>query len=144
MAMVIFVSMAQTVGCTADTEGYDDEMAGEVALDEADEALSSEQSGDETSANVDDVDAPESRSGATARNWGWDDGLGNDRFRFDNDFFRRNPFDFDFCCFKFPFHHDFCHRRPFDFDDFFCCKFPFDRDFRRFPDNRFPPCFSRF
>ncbi|WP_437970681.1 hypothetical protein WMF04_15930 [Sorangium sp. So ce260] len=147
MVTLMLVAMAQTVGCTADTEAYDDGMTGEVALDEVDEALSSVQPGDEA-ANADDVEPSERRSGATPRNgsWGWDNGWdrhGSSCHR--DDFFHRNPCHRD----------DFFHRNPCHRDDFFCkfpchhddffCKFPCHHDdfFCKFPCsfNSFFPCF---
>ncbi|WP_437818601.1 hypothetical protein [Sorangium sp. So ce1078] len=146
MVTLMLVAMAQTVGCTAGAEAYDDGMTGEVALDEVDEALSSAQPGDETAANVDADDTSESRSGATPRNgdWGWDNGWDrhNSPCHRDDFFNHRSPCHRDdFFC-KFPCHNDFFCKFPCH-DDFFC-KFPCHNDFFcKFPCS-FNSCFPCF
>ncbi|WP_437280589.1 hypothetical protein WME90_08520 [Sorangium sp. So ce375] len=131
MVTIMFVAIAQTMGCAVDTGGDNDGMTGEVALDEVDEALDHE-----TTANVSDSDTSESRSGVTPREFGfgWNDGWDRNRFPCDrDDRFHRCPCDRD----------DFFNRHPCDRDDFFC-RHPCDRDdFFRRPPCGFPcfPCF---
>lgn len=142
MVTIMFVAMAQTMGCAVDTEGDNDGMTGEVALDEVDEALSRE-----TSANANDSDTSESRSGVTPREFGfgWNDGWDRNRFPSDrDDRFRRCPCDRDDFFNRCPCDRDdFFNRHPCDRDDFFG-RFPCDRDdFFRRPPCGFPcfPCF---